>query len=70
MSWLDRLKGKGGTTGETPGAADDEASRVRPFPPRSQRPAEGRAEQAVSDDLDALLSDIASGLSAGRPTSA
>lgn len=69
MSWLDRLKGKGGGT---PG---EEEAQARPVPPRltgfqradSPPPAPQPPASRAEDDLDALLNDIVTGLAEGRP---
>ena len=79
MSWLDRLKGKGGGPDDpdTPTDAPQDRSvqdralprppHVHPPMPRLQRATERRPVSEAEVDLDALLGDIASGLAPTRP---
>lgn len=79
MSWLDRLKGKGGGPDDpdtpadapqdrsSPDRAQSRPSHVHPPMPRLQRASERRPVSETEVDLDALLGDIASGLAPARP---
>lgn len=69
MSWLDRLKGKGGGTSEEEAAAQEHPRPSRPGVQRagSREAAPAPAASKAEDDLDALLNDIVSGLAAGNP---